>query len=201
MAAGEDIMINTELALANARLFEKKLSNEIEDYIQKEELSEEEERIIALKDDEEFIAALIKVESEEEMVKLFADKDVTVTLEDCIKLKDDICNGTARVLLAQEEMTDDELEQIAGGSLKSFFKKVAIGALIGAAVLGAVAAIALTGGIATGAIATVGVGAFTAADFGASVASAALGGAIAGGVGTMIYQGFAAGVKATVSAF
>ncbi len=199
--SAENITIRTDTAMANAKLFEKKFNNELEVYIQNEELSAEEEKIIALKDDKEFIDALLKVENEEEMVKLFADRERKVTIEDCIKLKDDICNGTARVLLAQEEMTDDELEQIAGGSLKSFFKKVAIGALIGAAVLGAVAAIALTGGIATGAIATVGVGAFTAADFGASVASAALGGAIAGGVGTMIYQGFAAGVKATVSAF
>jgi hypothetical protein len=199
--SAENITIRTDTAMANAKLFEKKFNNELEVYIQNEELSAEEEKIIALKDDKEFIDALLKVENEEEMVKLFADREIKVTIEDCIKLKDDICNGTARVLLAQEEMTDDELEQIAGGSLKSFFKKVAIGALIGAAVLGAVAAIALTGGIATGAIATVGVGAFTAADFGASVASAALGGAIAGGVGTMIYQGFAAGVKATVSAF
>ncbi|MBO4414392.1 MAG: class IIb bacteriocin, lactobin A/cerein 7B family, partial [Lachnospiraceae bacterium] len=98
-----------------------------------------------------------------------------------------------------EEMTDDELEQVAGGSFKSFFKKVAIGALIGAAVLGAVAAIALTGGIATGAIATVGVGAFTAADFAAGVGSAALGGAIFGGCGTMIYQGAAACVQGAIS--
>jgi lactobin A/cerein 7B family class IIb bacteriocin len=199
--SAENITIRTDTAMANAKLFEKKFNNELEVYIQNEELSAEEEKIIALKDDKEFIDALLKVENEEEMVKLFADREIKVTIEDCIKLKDDICNGTARVLLAQEEMTDDELEQIAGGSLKSFFKKVAIGALIGAAVLGAVAAIALTGGIATGAIATVGVGAFTAADFGASVASDALGGATAGGVGTMIYQGFAAGVKATVSAF
>ncbi len=81
MASGASIIINREVAMANAKLFERKLNKEIEDYVQNEELSAEEEKIIALKDDKEFIDKLLKVENEEGMVTLFADKDITVTKE------------------------------------------------------------------------------------------------------------------------
>jgi len=77
-----------------------------------------EERIKEIFADEEFVKELFSKETPEEAQALLAEKDINLSVEEIVKLKDII---TAKLQAAENsesaELTEEELEDVAGGYL------------------------------------------------------------------------------------
>ena len=77
-----------------------------------------EERIKEVFADEEFVKELFSKETPEEAQALLAEKDIDFSVEELVKLKDII---TAKLQAAENgeaaELTEEELEDVAGGYL------------------------------------------------------------------------------------
>lgn len=71
----------------------------------------EQEKILTLINDKDFIKNLISLDSEEEVVKLFASHDVSLTTQDVHK----ILEGVEKKLESSEELDENDLENVAGG--------------------------------------------------------------------------------------
>jgi hypothetical protein len=176
----EEKKINNEIVERNARLYQKKTEAELEKYMADAEMSDDESKLVALVKDSEFIKSLLNAKDEFESVKLFAEKGVAMIEEECRNIRKIIVDSVAGILESDEEMTDEELESVAGGSWSGFWKglkKVAVAALIGAAI-----GLAVAGGLAVLASFTVFAPLMSAAAVGSALASAAVGGAISGGL-------------------
>ena len=76
-----------------------------------------EERIKEIFADEEFVKELFSRETPEEAQELLAEKDIDVSIEELVKLKDLII---AKLQAAESgesaELTEEELEDVAGGT-------------------------------------------------------------------------------------
>ncbi len=143
---------NVDLINANIAMINKKADLQMEQYLQEHDLTEEEAKLNVLKDDEAFMKKVIASETPEEIQKLFAEQGVDWTIEEVMEFVKNVRNTTAKVLNATDELTEEELAEIAGGV--SLLGKIAayIGTALVAAVIGVAfgAACALTGGLAAG---------------------------------------------------
>lgn len=174
--------MNKELVESNAKRYAKKTMTELEAYMADAELTAEEEKLIALKDDEEFLRALNNTADDMAAVKLFADKGIEMSEEECHGIRQGIIDSISNIVSFTEEMSDEELAEVAGGSWKSFWKgvkRVAIAAAIGVAT-----SLAITAVIAMGTVFTP-----LAPGMAGVLAVAGLTGAISGGVGEGIHMG------------
>lgn len=79
-----------------------------------------EEKIKNLVEDQEFVTKLLACEEPEQVQKLFADNGVDVTLDDVKAL------GQSLSVMAESdgELSEDDLEGVAGGSLMSVVSTV-----------------------------------------------------------------------------
>ncbi len=141
--------MNQNLINANVAKLNKKIDMQMDAYMEDNELTAEDEKILAAKEDEAFMKKVIACNTPEEMQKIFEEKDIHWTIEqvnEFCKATQDAVNG---VLKASEELSDEELDEITGGvsHLRKIIGSVVLG-LIGAAVgvLIGVATVA-TGGI------------------------------------------------------
>ena len=77
-----------------------------------------EERIKEIFSDEEFVKELLSRETPEEAQELLAEKDIDVSIEELVKLKDLII---AKLQAAESgesaELTEDDLADVAGGTI------------------------------------------------------------------------------------
>ncbi|MBO4414390.1 MAG: hypothetical protein J5824_00240 [Lachnospiraceae bacterium] len=168
MADINDIKLS-DVAERNAKLFQKKTATELENFMADAEISEEESKLAALTEDKDFLKSLLITKDDLEAVKLFAKRGIEMVEEECQDIRNMISESLKGIAVSKEEMSDDELEAVTGGSWKGFwkgFKKVAVAALIGAAV---------------GFVAAMGVATFGAAFLGAGCIGSALGGALLAG--------------------
>ena len=177
---------NKDLVEANAKRYAKKTSSELEACVAEEALSAEDEKLVALKDDEEFLKALNNTADDKAAVKLFAEKGIEMSEEECHCIRQGIVDSITNLLTCTEEMSDDELAQVAGGSwLKKAWKKTKRVAV--AAVMGAATSLAITGVIVAGTVF-----APLAPGIAGVLAVAGMTGAISGGVGEGIRIGLEA---------
>lgn len=72
-----------------------------------------EEKIKALMEDEAFVAKLVEFETPEEVVAAFREKDVEVSVDDITNLKKQL----EKMSENGGELSEDELESVAGGSI------------------------------------------------------------------------------------
>lgn len=79
------------------------------------------EKLGPLWENEEFVKALAAVQSEEDALKLFADKGVDITPEELAEIK---ANATA-----PGELGEEDLEDVAGGVIVSLLSQAAALAL------------------------------------------------------------------------
>ncbi len=73
-----------------------------------------EQQIRELFSNEEFVQEILALETPEEVVAALQEKDVDVTEEEVIKISDILANNNV------EELTEEDLEQVAGGSIIIF---------------------------------------------------------------------------------
>ena len=92
-------------------------------------MHEKTEQIRAVMADEAFVKSCIEAENEEAVQKLFADKGIEMSLTE-IELMKEMVGAVAEGKVSGEqleklanggELSEDELEQAAGGGLKDFF--------------------------------------------------------------------------------
>ena len=75
-----------------------------------------EERIKEVFSDEEFVKELFSKETPEEAQAMLAEKDIDLTVEELIQLRELIIKK-AQQTDDNEELVDDDLEDVAGGSV------------------------------------------------------------------------------------
>ena len=75
-----------------------------------------EEKMKEVFSDEEFVKEFFSKETPEEAQAMLAEKDIEVSVEDLIKLNE-ILEKKAQSAEDSEELTDDDLENVAGGEL------------------------------------------------------------------------------------
>ena len=81
-----------------------------------------EERIREVFADEEFVKELWSKETPEEAQALLAEKDIDVSVEDLVKIKDIIAKkGQATENGESAELTEEDLADVAGGSAAVVF--------------------------------------------------------------------------------
>ncbi len=136
---------NTKVIEANVAMYNKKVNMEAEKYLQDNEVTAAEMKMYELKDNEAFVKKLAGANNAEDVQKIFAAEDVTLTAEEANAFAEELKQTGGKLVNATEELTEDELETITGGTfldgVKNFFKKagaVLVGMVVGA-VLGAVA--------------------------------------------------------------
>ena len=77
-----------------------------------------EERIREVFSDEEFVSELLTKETPEEAQALLVEKDIDVSVEDLIKIKDIMIKKVEAAENGESyELTEDELADIAGGEV------------------------------------------------------------------------------------
>lgn len=79
-----------------------------------------EEKIIKMVEDQEFVTKMLSCEEPEQVQKLFADNGVEITLEEVKAM------GKALAAMSESdgELNEDDLEGVAGGSLKSIMSQL-----------------------------------------------------------------------------
>ena len=100
--------------------------------------------------DEGFVKSLFAMETPEEVQTALRGKDVELSVEEIIKIK----NMIVKKMESGEELSEEELEGVAGGFLDFGLSAVAIISIIGIAGLLAGGGAVIGGGIAGGAWAT-----------------------------------------------
>ena len=73
-----------------------------------------EDRVKEVFSDEEFVKELFSKETPEEAQAMLAEKDIEVSVEELVKLRD-LLIKKAQQAEGSEELNDDELEDVAGG--------------------------------------------------------------------------------------
>ena len=89
-----------------------------------------EDRVKEVFSDEEFVKELFSKETPEEAQAMLAEKDIEVSVEELVKLRD-LLIKKAQQSEGGVELNDDELEDVAGGIIG-----FAIAMLVGGALLG-----------------------------------------------------------------
>ncbi len=148
------VNVNMNVANANLAMLNKKIDLMVEEYMNANDLTDEDKRILAAKDDEAFMKQVVLSKTPEEMQKLFNDRDIHLTLEEVNQFIEDVVNTTTSILNATDELSEDELEEITGGL-----------GLVGKIVAGVISAlVGVAGGIIVGTMSAVtGPGAIAAA--------------------------------------
>lgn len=95
-----------------------------------------EERIKEVFSDEEFVKELFSRETPEEAKALLKEKDIDVSVEDLIKLREILVAKLQKSEGSEEvELGEDELEDVSGGTL-TFIIAVIISVVVNAAFVG-----------------------------------------------------------------
>ena len=89
-----------------------------------------EDRVKEVFSDEEFVKEFFGKETPEEAQAMLAEKDIEVSVEELVKLRD-LLIKKAQQAEGSEELNDDELEDVSGGIIG-----FAIAMLVGGALLG-----------------------------------------------------------------
>ncbi len=150
-----EMTINQKLVDANIAMMNKKFDLELENYLEDHELTPKEAKLNELKDNEAFMKKVVQSDTPKEMQEVFKDAGVDFTMEEVTDFIKAVQDGANKILNATEELSDDELEQITGGSLGRILGWVVsavIGVAIGVAIAAATiatcgAALAIGGGI------------------------------------------------------
>ena len=101
-----------------------------------------EERINEVFSDEAFVKELLSKETPEEVQAMLAEKDIDVTIDEIVKLRELIIKKLQKAQSGEEELGEDDLEDVAGGSVTASILAGAVAALAPFAVaVGLVAAI------------------------------------------------------------
>ena len=93
-----------------------------------------EEKIRAIASDEAFIKELLNKETPEEAQAMLAEREIDLCLEDIVKMRA-IIEKKMEQAQAGEEITDDDLEDVAGGCVDPFSVILLVG-MVGAIVVG-----------------------------------------------------------------
>ncbi len=128
----------------NAAMLKKQNEIELEAALADTELTNEDRKILDLMDNEEFLNQIAAAKSEAEIQQLFQEQGIKLTEEQVDEFVKEVQDKVLKIACATDELTDDELAEIAGGSFSSFFKS------FGKYLLGAVVSVvvgAITGGI------------------------------------------------------
>ncbi len=159
-----EAIYNYKLIQANLDMYQKKVNLHLDQAMAELEMTDQQQKLIALKDNEEFIHQLLAADTVEDAQKLFAEQGAALTIEEIEGMLKTAAEASNKIVTATDELTDEELDQITGGGLiKQLFNTVAFafcGALIGSIVgtlvglcfgpMGAVAGMAI--GAALGAV-------------------------------------------------
>ncbi|MBO4414391.1 MAG: Blp family class II bacteriocin [Lachnospiraceae bacterium] len=169
---------NVNVISANLTMLKKKWDAELDNFMQQTDLTQEEEKFLSLRENEQFLKDIVESEDEAAVGATFKKHGVELSDDEVKEFVGNVGNTVNKVMNASEEMSDDELAEVAGGSWSSFWKKAK--KYVAAAVVGAIAG-AVVGGLM---VVTGG----TAAPLAAIAAGAAIGAAkgAATGAGGMI---------------
>ena len=74
-----------------------------------------EERIKEVFSDEAFVKELLSKETPEEVQAMLAEKDIDVTIDEIVKLRELIIKKLQKAQSGEEELGDEDLEDVAGG--------------------------------------------------------------------------------------
>ncbi len=155
-----EVIYDKNLINANLNMMNKKIEMEKDLYLQDNELTEEEQRILDAAADEAFMTNVMKAATREEMQALFVNRGINWSLCDIDEFMHSVKTASTKIVKTPDELTDDELEEITGGM--SLFGKiaawvcaaiigVAVGVMIGVATVATGGlALAIGGGIVTG---------------------------------------------------
>ncbi len=144
-----EMAMDRKVVEANLTRYNKKFGTDMEAYLAEYELTKEQEKFYNLKDNDEFFKALIACNTAGDVQKAFAGAQVEIDLKEAQEYFEDLQNTSNAIFTATEELSDDELEAVTGGSFwdglaafaKHFITGFAIG-MIGGLLVGAVAAAA-----------------------------------------------------------
>lgn len=75
-----------------------------------------EERIKEVFSDEAFVKELLSKETPEEVQAMLAEKDIDLTIDEIVKLRELIIKKLQKAQSGEEELGDEDLEDVAGGS-------------------------------------------------------------------------------------
>lgn len=143
--AGTAANYNQKLIEANLVMLTKKVNMELERGMEQDELTPEEEKILALRDSEEFLKEIVGCNDVASVREAFKKQEVELSEDEAKEFIENVQITSNKVMNATEELSDDELAEIAGGSWSSFWKKAkkyVIGAAV-SAVAGAIAAVVI----------------------------------------------------------
>lgn len=169
-----------KVVAANLKMLNKKVGMDLEKVTADEDLSSEEEKFLKLRENEAFMGDIAKAKNSEEVRSAFRKHNVELSEQETNEFVEGVQNTIGKVMNASGELSEDELEEIAGGSwLSSAWKKVkkyvAAAVIAGVATFISAAIIAGSFGTATGAAAIL----ETAAISGAIGMATGAGGAVA----------------------
>ncbi len=176
--------MNKKVIEANLTRYNKKFSADKEAYLAENELTKEQKKFYNLKDNDEFFKALIACNTAEDVQKAFAGVEIEIDLNEAQEYFDDLQSTSNAIFTATEELSDDELESVTGGSFwdglatfaKHFITGFAIGIIGGLAIAALAATAAGPAGFAIGMILGVAGGIFLGIVSGASAAATGQGG-------------------------
>lgn len=92
-----------------------------------------EERIKEVFSDEAFVKQVLEQDTPEQVQALLAEKEIDFTIEEIVKIRE-IIEKQVKGELHIEELTDDDLENVSGGT----GILIAVGVIVGGLVVGAV---------------------------------------------------------------
>ena len=147
-----------KIVAANLKMLNKKVNMDLEKATADTDLSAEEEKFLKLRENEEFMSDIVKAGNSEEVRNTFMKHDIELSEEESGEFIEGVQNTVGKVIGATDELSESELEEIAGGSwLSSAWKKVkkyvAAAVITGVATAIAAVIVASTFGTATGAAA------------------------------------------------
>ncbi len=144
-----------KIVAANLKMLNKKVNMELEKATADEDLTADEEKFLKLRENEEFMKDILKAENSEAVRSAFQKQAVDLSEQEADEFVEGVQNTVGKVMNATGELSEDELEEIAGGSwLSSAWKKakkyVVAAVIAGVASAVSAAIVAVTFGTATG---------------------------------------------------
>ena len=148
---GTEKKYDEKLIMANLAMLTKKVNMDLERGMDQEDFTAEEEKILALRENPEFLQDMLRCNDVASVQEAFKKQGLQITEEEAADFIENVQITSNKVVNANEELSDEELAEIAGGSwLKKAWKKAKkyVVAAAVSAVAGAVAAVAV--GVITG---------------------------------------------------
>lgn len=170
----EKAKIDEKVVAANLKMLNKKVDMELDRVTQEDSLTEEEEKLLKLRENKDFMKDIVEAENHDDVRNAFLKQNVELSEEETREFIEGVQTTVGKVINSNGELSDNELEEIAGGSWSSFWKKakkyVAAAVVTGVATAISAGIIAVTCGAGTGLAAVLEA---TAVGFGSGLASGA----------------------------